>query len=662
MEKKCPICSFPLPNPKHFTCNHIFCPFCYTHSLFSENIRNLQISTREIISICQQCNKGKISLTLQQFSSYFSQNQIPLKNCPKHNKKTFSFCKNCNIHLCEDCFTLFHNDYFKSHEIINMPEIFSLQKKCKKHMKIFEFICFKCKEEICSDCLEKHHMHDIYEINDIIIRAIGTTKFKEYKDYFNYLTQKEISIRDIINSDYNKNIVKIEMIMKNLIKLKENYKKNIENLYKKISEYFFFLKNLYYFYYISMNLNTIKNNVIMKKYVFLMNKNKDNLVNEELLNFFDLNLFSHNSNEFLDKIEENIFFFDKKKPFECKLNKLVFKFKQKFDKNKDSIVDIQNFDNKNVIFATKNGKIFNFSLETFEIINEFKAHDEKISKILIINSNEKNSNSNEKNSNEKNLISIEKNSNEFNLISSSFDKTIKLFTYSNNNFILKHTFKGHKGKITCMILINNNENSSENFFISGSSDNNLKLWSLNEFKCVKTLANGHKMSVNDIIQISNKKIASVSQEKIIIWNLEKFSIEYFFEFDLNVNKMILLEENKILLANENNLGIFNLKNKKISNLKFSKNIEKGEINFLFKMTNLNCFLTCRSENIIEIWNSDLAILSPEKNSCETILYGHKSSVNCAICLENDDFIISGDENGTIFVWENTIVKDFIEDE
>ena len=77
-------------------------------------------------------------------------------------------------------------------------------------MKIFEFICFKCKEEICSDCLEKHHMHDIYEINDIIIRAIGTTKFKEYKDYFNYLTQKEISIRDIINSDYNKNIVKIE--------------------------------------------------------------------------------------------------------------------------------------------------------------------------------------------------------------------------------------------------------------------------------------------------------------------------------------------------------------------------------------------------------------------------------------------------------------------
>jgi len=63
-----------------------------------------------------------------------------------------------------------------------------------------------------------------------------------------------------------------------------------------------------------------------------------------------------------------------------------------------------------------------------------------------------------------------------------------------------------------MILINftseNNENSSENFFMTG---------------CVKTLANGHKASVNDVIQISNKNIASVSQEKIIIWNLEKFS-------------------------------------------------------------------------------------------------------------------------------------------
>ena len=657
MEKKCSFCSFPLPNPKYFTCNHIFCPFCYTRKLFSENIRNLSLSSSEIISFCE-CNKGKISLTLKEFSSYFNQNQIPSKNCSKHNKKTFSFCKNCNIHLCEDCFTLFHNDYFKSHEIINMPEIFTLLKKCKKHNKIFEFICFKCKEEICSDCIEKHHTHDIYEINDIIIRAIGTTNFKEYKDYFNYLTQKEIFIRDKINSDYNKNIIEIDLIMKNLMKLKENYQLKIKNLFKLISDYFFFLKNLYYFYYISLNLNSLKNNIILPKYVFLMNKSKDNLVNQELLNFLDLNLFSHNSIEFLNKIQENILIFDKIK-FECKINKLVFKFKQKYDKNNDSIVDIQNF-GKNLIFATKNGKIFNFSLESFEIINEFQAHDEKISKILITNSN---SIENEKNSIEKN--SIEKNSNEFNLISSSFDKTIKFFTYSNNNFILKHTFKGHKGKITCMILINSseNKNSSEIFFMTGSSDNNLKLWSLNEFKCVKTLANGHKSSVNDVIQISNKNIASVSQEKIIIWNLEKFSIDFLFEnFDLNVNKMILLEENKILLANNNNLLIFNLKNKKISNLKFSKNIEKGEIKNLFKMTNLNCFLTCRSENIIEIWNSDLAILSPEKNSCETILYGHKSSVNCAICLENDDFIISGDENGTIFVWENTIVKDFIEDE
>ena len=48
-----------------------------------------------------------------------------------------------------------------------------------------------------------------------------------------------------------------------------------------------------------------------------------------------------------------------------------------------------------------------------------------------------------------------------------------------------------------MILINfTNENNEISllkiiFFITGSSDNNLKLWSLNEFKCMKTLINRH---------------------------------------------------------------------------------------------------------------------------------------------------------------------------
>ena len=647
MENKCPNCSLHLQSPKHFSCTHILCPFCYTRKLFSENIRNLSLTNSEITCLCPECIKGKLVLSLKEFSSYFSQNRIPNKTCHKHNKPTICFCKDCNIHLCDECISLFHADYFKSHEIVTMPEIFSLMKKCQKHNKIFEFLCFHCKEEICSDCLEKHHSHDIYEINDIIARAIGTTRFKEYNDYLNYLTQKEIALRDTINADYNKNIIKIEIITQNLCKLKQNYTLRFNKLFATISEHFNFLKNLYYFYYLSLNLNSLKNNIILPKYVYLMNKSKDNLVNQELLNFLDLNLFSHNTINFLENIQENIFNFDNVvQPFECKLNKLVFKFKRKFSfKNKDAIVDFQNLNNKNILVATKTGKIFHFSLENFTILNEIKAHDEKISKIFITNKNENN----------------------FKLISSSFDKTIKFHIFSNNNFVLKHTFKGHKGGITCMILIKSDDENNE-FFMTGSADNNLKLWSLHDFKCVKTLTNGHKAAISDIAQISLKNIVSIAQDKnMIVWNLEKFAIEIlldnFYNF-ANINKMILLEDNKILLSanNNKNLIIFNLKNKKISNLKFIKNNEKVEIYFLFKMTNFNCFLTCRSENIIEIWNSDLAILNPEKNSCESILYGHTSSVNCAICLENDDFIVSGDENGTIFVWENTIVKDFIEDE
>ena len=53
-----------------------------------------------------------------------------------------------------------------------------------------------------------------------------------------------------------------------------------------------------------------------------------------------------------------------------------------------------------------------------------------------------------------------------------------------------------------MILINftseNNENSSENFFMTG---------------CVKTLANGHKASVNDVIKFQIKILRVFRKKK-----------------------------------------------------------------------------------------------------------------------------------------------------
>ena len=58
-----------------------------------------------------------------------------------------------------------------------------------------------------------------------------------------------------------------------------------------------------------------------------------------------------------------------------------------------------------------------------------------------------------------------------------------------------------------MILINfTNENNEISivkiiFFITGSSDNNLKLWSLNEFKCMKTLMNRHNWNLEKLRKV-----------------------------------------------------------------------------------------------------------------------------------------------------------------
>ena len=80
----------------------------------------------------------------------------------------------------------------------------------------------------------------------------------------------------------------------------------------------------------------------------------------------------------------------------------------------------------------------------------------------------------------------------------------------------------HTKIITSVVFYNNNEN-----FATASGDHTIKIWK-NEptsGKCIKTLS-GHQSEINDMIMLSNGKIATCSYDMTIrIWNISNSTCE-----------------------------------------------------------------------------------------------------------------------------------------
>ena len=70
--------------------------------------------------------------------------------------------------------------------------------------------------------------------------------------------------------------------------------------------------------------------------------------------------------------------------------------------------------------------------------------------------------------------------------------------------------EGHKNSVKTLCKI------SENYFASGSFDNKIKIWDINERKCADTLE-GHSSNVTYIIKYDDKLISCSCDHSIKIW-------------------------------------------------------------------------------------------------------------------------------------------------
>jgi len=218
-------------------------------------------------------------------------------------------------------------------------------------------------------------------------------------------------------------------------------------------------------------------------------------------------------------------------------------------------------------------------------------------------------------------------------------KNDKFFKIKSNLIIFFFQVKilqDNTGTIYCLASLDNG------FLLSGSKTNSIKIWNINDgYEVDRILA--HKDAITCLTILNNEMIASASLDKEIkIWNISKKSPHMTLKGHSDyVSCLAYLKEDDLLASGSWDTKIF------IWNYKTGQHniIEDTEKIKSLVYLNDKKIASCSESKKIKIFNY------LDINSSEIIiLTGHKNIVNCLCSLNKKDWLISGDQDGSIKIW------------
>ena len=207
--------------------------FLYNCTECSSNIEIISLDENKIKFKC--CNNHNIEIEIKEYLQKMkSYNSIILNNdiCDIHNEQYFSYCFDCNIHLCKKCLETGKHSY---HYKINIIEIKNnnlnqIQKVIQNNiLKLNEYI--KQKDNLYINNKKINNIKEKKELDNINNEYNSETK-KIINEYEQYIIKS--------NLNYSEHKLEIEEIKKecnNKIKqLKINYNNNINNIRNKYKQ------------------------------------------------------------------------------------------------------------------------------------------------------------------------------------------------------------------------------------------------------------------------------------------------------------------------------------------------------------------------------------------------------------------------------------------
>jgi WD40 repeat protein len=229
------------------------------------------------------------------------------------------------------------------------------------------------------------------------------------------------------------------------------------------------------------------------------------------------------------------------------------------------------------------------------------------------------------------------------LIIGLLDTTIRILDLNTGKEI--QTLSNHSGIINVLIKINNE------IFASGCNDNTIKLWNLTSNELIRTLK-GHTDSVRSLLVLNDEILVSGSEDKSIrIWNITNGRIIMTLNGHTDSVESLNLAENNSFLSGS--------RDKSIKTWKYDY-IKKEEIISFNKTFSFQSEIICMkliNKKIIAIGlkNGEIILFHLKtKNIIKKLNYNSESIVHLE--LLNDNTLISGNNNGSILLWNITINK------
>ena len=235
-------------------------------------------------------------------------------------------------------------------------------------------------------------------------------------------------------------------------------------------------------------------------------------------------------------------------------------------------------------------------------------------------------------------------------MSGTGDNSINLWDIENPDKII-YSFKGHELWVNALVKCD------DNTFASASNDSKIKIWDYYKRECVSTLK-GHADCILSLILLRNKNLCSGSADLTVrIWDLNLGECISILKGHTRWVKCVLELDNGILVTGSDDKSIKLWKNG--NNFKTLE--EHAHSVRTFCQINENYFASGSFDYTIKIWEI-------ESWKCVQTLYGHELNIICLICLrsqkdnsceenEESDFgnlIASCSNDKTIKIWKGSL--------
>ena len=312
---RCKICLNPSTKKTlNFSCNHNLCGICVAHFLIQCDFSCL--SEKKTIKIdCPICKIGSIDTSLEEINkvldeTHQTRTQKKKDICTTHKKLAEDYCIECKKWLCGECKKIFHDSYFKDHNLV--PEVPFEFKKCKIHDdNKKDLFCTSCSEEICHFCNRKGESHEghpimtLMEYKDHVLDCKKEYKYQKFEVFDNFLTELEVEFTEKFNNSFNKKKELIDEITKLLETITKEYLPKKEEKKKFIKNYFEIIRCSYYNYFHDLKV----------KDPIIDTLNFINSINKEILSIN----FDSEYTEDLENIRNNLQLIDVKKFFKYEM-------------------------------------------------------------------------------------------------------------------------------------------------------------------------------------------------------------------------------------------------------------------------------------------------------------------------------------------------------